>query len=117
MKDIEADPDRPWDYEWLGENIGITGEDIMNNLHLPWSPFAYSQNPNINWQFVQDHPGLKWNYNTMTLNPSITKEDILKNPHIEWDKSNFLMSRLTIDDVLENPEFPWEPKNFHYLKK
>ena len=39
-------------------------------------------NPNITWEYVQDHSEISWNYNSLVHNSNITWDIICSNPEL-----------------------------------
>ena len=78
-------PDKPWDWEWLIQNIDNRIElDISLNLI---EKYYY-----------------KWNYKLLSRNPNLTEEFILKYPHQNWD-IDYLIENNKITDFIALSKF------------
>jgi hypothetical protein len=62
----------------------ITVKDVLANPDKPWNYSRLSQNPNITMEIVLAHPEIPWDYKELSLNTSITLEDVLANPQKPW---------------------------------
>jgi len=81
---------------------------LKKNLDKPWSWFHLSQNPNIKWDFVKNHPDIHWNWFNLSENPIITWDIVKKNLDKPW--SWYYLScnpNITWDIVKNNPDKPW----------
>ena len=77
---VMNNPDKKWDYAMLYQNPSISYdfwcENTKNYRYIDMLIFGnnYSLNPNVTWEFVEEHPEIKWNYknlfqNKMTKHP------------------------------------------------
>ena len=74
MKDILANPDKPWNYTYLSRNPNIAMEDVLANPRLPWSYYYLSINPNITIEVVLANPEKEWDYQHLSRNRFNIKE-------------------------------------------
>lgn len=84
MQFILDNPDRPWDWDQLSANIGITLADIKLYSQFPWSWNYICENPNIRIQFVLDHQDMPLSWFAISQNPGIRLRDICAHGHLPW---------------------------------
>ena len=53
---IEANPDLPWNYNRLSQNLYITWDIVEANPDKPWDYYYLSLNQNITWEHVKANP-------------------------------------------------------------
>jgi hypothetical protein len=41
---VEANPDKPWDYDWMSQNPNISWEIVEANPDKPWDYRRFSNN-------------------------------------------------------------------------
>ncbi|RKO94006.1 hypothetical protein BDK51DRAFT_45127 [Blyttiomyces helicus] len=95
MDIVAANPDKPWNYDRLSENLSkhpnITIEIIKNNPEK-WNFLSLCHNPNITMEFINSKPRKPWNYKVLSANPNITIDIVKANPcscegdHFECEK-------------------------------
>ena len=98
------------DWFWLGMNIGITLNDIINNQDFPWEWRSVSQNPNVTMKTVEDNSELPWNWNVLPGNPNFNLEMVYKYPDKNWEFGNQTFSGskcLTVQFILDFPTPKW----------
>ena len=94
---IQANLDKPWDWNWISDNPNITWEIIQQNPDKPWDWSMISQNPNITWEIIQQNPDKSWNWDWMACNPNITWEFIQANPDKPWDGYGISKNKMELD--------------------
>lgn len=94
---LQLFPDAKWDIEALSANPNITWEYVQEHTDIQWSFKYLSLNPNVTWDIVQLHPSLDWECLILVSNPNITVDIIRTNTDLfEYEPS------------LENPSITWE---------
>jgi hypothetical protein len=72
--------DKPWDWDLVSRNPGITMQNILDNPDKPWKWYYVSQNSDVTTQFILDNPDKPWNWYGISENPNITMQFILNHP-------------------------------------
>jgi hypothetical protein len=65
-------------------NKNITLEMILNSK-IQFSGYDLSYNPNLSWEYLQQHMDMRWTWHLISRQPYITCEIIISNPKINWD--------------------------------
>ena len=109
MKLLELFPDKEWDYKLLSANPNITWDYIQNHPDKGWDYAKLSENPSITLEIILDNPDLPWHYDRASANPNITLEDMKNNPNIPWDFSGKVACNpnITWEIVKNNPQIEW----------
>ena len=129
---------KTWDWSTLTSNTAITFREISSTYtSLPWDWKVASSRPDLDFDFVIDHPDLKWSWDILSGNPNIKLEHYKKYPKLPWDflcmcsNRNFpvseclkfpsgsykMLSRntnLSLDFARSNPEKNWD---FRFLSE
>jgi hypothetical protein len=61
MEFIEANPDKPWDWEYISSNPNITMKIIEANPDKPWNESGIFQNPNNKLEYKNEIKRIKRN--------------------------------------------------------
>lgn len=110
-ENIKENLDFNWRWNYVLQNPNIT-LDIINEVHEigDWSYIYFwwclSFNPNLTWEFVQEHIKESWNWKYLSKHKNIKWKDIkenLDNKDCEWD----------IDEIYKNPNLEW--KDIEYI--
>ena len=103
-----TNPDKPWDWPGLSQNINTTWEIVLANLDKPWNWTFLSRNPNITWEIVLANPDKPWDWHGLSQNPNITWEIVKTNPDKPWDWHGLSQNpNITWEIVKTNPDKPW----------
>lgn len=102
-------PNEQWDWDWISANPLIYPKNL-DKIEIR-SKFLI-KNPNITWNFIQNHPEIDWNKEDFRYNPNLTWEIITQNDHINWDY-NYLSSHpnITWEIISQNLSLPWGAYN------
>ena len=65
---VEANPDKPWDFDELSGNPNITWEIVEANPDKYWTSNGLSWNPNITWSIIETNPYENWDWNGLSQN-------------------------------------------------
>jgi len=130
---VQANPDKPWNYDCLSRNPSITWEIVQENPDKDWDYEYLSQNPNITWEIVQLNPNKPWNYEYLSENENITWEIVQANLDKPWSyvhlsfnkmdkaREKYIRKRFQewfrkSDLKRELMENVWHPRNFWKFK-
>lgn len=80
---IEENPDLPWDWYAISQNVSLTPDFIernVGNVLRNWDWCGLSRNPAITMDFVEKHleESYKWDWSGLSTNPNITFDFIQK---------------------------------------
>lgn len=97
-----------WDWSSISETI-VTEKDLLFYDHKFFHWDGLSQNPNISWEFIKNHPDYAWNPEFVSLNPNIIWETIENNPDYAWDYYSLSKNpNITWEIVQKNPGYAWD---------
>ena len=65
---VEANPNKPWCYNYLSKNPNITLDIVGANPDCPWNYNYLSSNPNITWDIVEDYKHKQSDYSNLSNN-------------------------------------------------
>ncbi len=85
MDFINKHPEIPWNYSWISESANITLDDIKQNSDKDWNWYYISRNPNMTMDIIRSNPDMLWNWNGMSYNPNITFEFVRENADKPWN--------------------------------
>lgn len=86
IKLIEKFPDKPWSHTKLAQNPNISFEYM--DEHPEWNFLCQPNvalNPNLTLDYILCHPEKQWNWRQISANPGITLKDIEDNLDLLWD--------------------------------
>jgi hypothetical protein len=107
-------PETSWNWEKLSKHKNITFEIIINNTNYPWEYNYVVQNQNISLDIIEKIiNGELWNdkdinFKNISDNPNLNWEFIQKHREIEWDW--YLLSchpNINCDIIEKNISYPW----------
>lgn len=98
---VQANPEKPWSYEFLSKNPNITWDIVQANPNKDWNFKFLSANINITWDIVESNPDKPWNYDVLLQNPNITWNYVLLNA----DK---FLSDSSSHFISQNPNITWK---------
>jgi len=80
--------------------------------------FNLTSNPNIDPQYIFDHPELPWDISRVIRRPDVTIETIISKYGLSQDILYYLMARddMTMEYMESHPEYPWQYSYIHSLK-
>lgn len=121
---IETLPDKPWTWEDISANPGISLKYIDDHPEFPWeiknvgsyNGNGLSENPNLTMKYVLDHMDLKWDWSRISSNSGITLQDIEDNLQLPWEWE--LIARnpnITLDFILKHIDHYNTRGTAHYL--
>ena len=85
MDIIKNNPDKHWDYAWIGSHMNITLDMILSNLDKPWNFSWIARHPNLTFADIKKIPGVDWTkQKSLSWNPNLTFDDIINNPEYQW---------------------------------
>ena len=106
---------REW-HHWtdISQNPGISQQDIIDNIELPWDWKYVSHNPNITPTFIESYIDKNWDWDAIyRTNPYLTLEFIEKHHYIDkghkvemWISLSF-NKHITIDILRKHADKPW----------
>jgi hypothetical protein len=104
---VQANPEKPWNYESLSENPNITWEIVDANPQIPWDFHLLSMNPNISFDVVEQNPQIPWSYHNLSVNTM----DNVKDKFIQSRVKQYFMTNVAVE--IENHCL--HPDNFFKL--
>ena len=105
---LEKYPDKPWDWEKISSNIGITRDFIEKHPTKKWDWNYISRNPSITMEIIEKYPDKPWDWEWISMNPNITMEMIEKYPDKPWEWAHISHNpNLTTDMIEKYPNKPW----------
>ena len=78
MDIVEANPDKPWDWDGLSANPNITMDIVEANPDKPWDWDGLSANPNITMDIVEAKIDKPWNWYGLSSNMFKKDKEIFK---------------------------------------
>jgi hypothetical protein len=110
---VKANPQIPWNWEYLSHYMNMTWEDFLNNRNLPWN-VSYvivnvgatfdmimairgtcvldwgiiSESKGIKWEDFEQNQHLKWNMHVLAHHPNFSVEDIWNHVIVVDDTSS-----------------------------
>ncbi len=108
MEIIEANPDKPWNWDVFSCNPNITMEIIKANPDNPWDWWMLSHNPNVTMEIIEANPDKPWDWHGISYNSNLTMEFINAKPNKQWAWNWITCNRtITMEFISKNPDKPW----------
>lgn len=113
---IKANLNKPLD--WILISSKSSWNDIIQNLHLPWSWKHVSSNPTLDINILKEYPKLDWSWKRLTENPSFTWCEIMNNLDLPWKFSRLhLNSNIWLSTLLKELYVPWSNNFIYYTER
>lgn len=99
----------PWNRHDICKNKSVTIEHLNSGL-LPVSVsmIRVSQNPNITWDIIQEHPQYNWRYHYYSKNPTLQWKNVIEHLELPWDFDAISYHpNVTYADICDNITLPW----------
>ncbi len=106
--DVIDNLEKPWDWDELSRNRGISFRDINHYKTFSWNWRYVSRNENVTMKDVLDNPSYAWDFSALSGNPGIKFQDILDHPEFDWSWDDVSENiNITTQNVLNHPDFKW----------
>jgi hypothetical protein len=103
MEIIRANPDKPWNWDYVSRNPNLTMDIIKEFPNVPWNWRAISWNPNLTMKIIRANPDMPWNWDYVSRNPNLTMDIIKEFPDKLWNwRAISANPNITYDFVVEN---------------
>lgn len=99
--------DKNWDWRLI--SYQVSWNIIKSHPNYPWIPDLVSANRSVTLQVIEDNPQYQWSFKGLSFNPNIIFDyvDNHKNDFLPYMKYLSINPGITLSDINKHPKYSW----------